>query len=77
MPPYASNAKFPVADGVSTSGLNIPSSPRLTQPDVEYVAERIRLHVENLETGDVFGGARWSTPAEQAKAVKAPQETAA
>ncbi len=56
MPPYASALPFPVADAVATSGLNLPSSPRLTQRDVEYVASRVRAHVEHLEAGDVFGG---------------------
>ena len=56
MPPYASALPFPVAADVATSGLNLPSSPRLTQRDVEYVASRVRAHVEHLEAGDVFGG---------------------
>ena len=82
MPPYATNKEFPVADRVSTSGLNVPSSPRLTESDVEFIAQRIRAHVEDLGTGDVFGGARWSTPAQIANAVeptqvKAPQVSAA
>lgn len=65
MPPYASNAPFPIADAIASSGLNLPSSPRLTQRDVEQIASRVRAHVEYLQAGDVFG-ARASTPTSSA-----------
>ena len=55
MPPFASGAPFPVADAVATSGLNLPSSPRLTESNVSYIASRVRAHVEYLESGDLFG----------------------
>lgn len=62
MPPYASNARFPVADAISTSGLNLPSSPRLTADDVRLIASRVRTHVHTLVSGDVFSGVQWATP---------------
>ena len=62
MPPYASDARFPIADAVSTSGLNLPSSPRLTADDVQQIASRVRTHVRTLASGDLFGGVRWTTP---------------
>ena len=61
MPPYAADTSFPVADAVASSGINLPSSPRLTERDVAYIATRVRAHVEYLESGDVFGVR--STPA--------------
>lgn len=75
LPPYASSASFPVADAVSTSGINLPSSPRLTAVDVEYIASRVRTHVQDLQSGDVFAGVRWTAPAEQE--ISTPHETAA
>lgn len=55
LPPYACGAPFPAADAVSTSGINLPSSPRLTEGDVSFIASRVRSHVQYLESGDVFG----------------------
>lgn len=57
LPPYASSLPFPVADAIASSGLNLPSSPRLRQPDVEFIAERLRVHVASLTSGNLFGGA--------------------
>lgn len=62
MPPYASASAFPIADAIASSGINLPSSPRLTESDVEQVAARVRLHVEALESGDVFGGVQVAVP---------------
>jgi hypothetical protein len=62
MPPYASSRPFPVADAIASSGINIPSSPRLTREDVFAIAARIRHHVEEIEVGDVFGGVSVSVP---------------
>ncbi len=61
LPPYASNAAFPVADRISTSGLNLPSSPRLTSNDVEWIAGRVRVHVESLSSGQMVRGASFTT----------------
>lgn len=55
MPPYATTQAFPVADRIASSGLNLPSSPRLTADDVAQIADRLRLHVRALAAGDVFG----------------------
>ena len=62
MPPYASSRPFPVADAIASSGINIPSSPRLTREDVFAITARIRHHVEEIELGDVFGGVSVSVP---------------
>jgi perosamine synthetase len=51
MPPHFSSARFPVADRVSTSGLNLPSSPRLERADVEHVAARLVFHARALAAG--------------------------
>ena len=75
MPPYASDARFPVAEAVSTSGINLPSSPRLTADDVQFIASRLQTHVRALASGDVFGGVRWATP--QATPVITTVDTAA
>ena len=56
MPPYASTAPFPVADAIASSGINVPSSPRLTRDEVFVIAARIRHHVEAIDLGDIFGG---------------------
>lgn len=53
MPPYRSNLAFPVADRIASSGLNLPSSPRLTRDDVEHVAARLSFHVHDLLAGDL------------------------
>jgi perosamine synthetase len=55
MPPYATSQPFPVADRIASSGLNLPSSPRLTEDDVAHIANRIRVHVRALAAGDTFG----------------------
>ena len=49
MPPYATGNPFPVADMIASSGLNLPSSPRLTRDDVQIIAASIRFHVGNLD----------------------------
>lgn len=49
MPVHASKERFPVADLVSSSGLNLPSSPRLERADVEHVASRLVFHARALE----------------------------
>jgi dTDP-4-amino-4,6-dideoxygalactose transaminase len=55
MPPPRDERPFPVADRISTSGLNLPSSPRLTQDDVAHVSERLCVHLFDLLTGDLVG----------------------
>lgn len=62
MPPYASSAPFPVADRIASSGINVPSSPRLTREDVFAISERIRHHVNAMDLGDVFGGVTVAVP---------------
>ena len=62
MPPYLSSRPFPVADAIASSGLNVPSSPRLTREDVFAIAGRIRHHVDAIEVGDVFGGVFVAVP---------------
>ena len=48
LPPYVTETPFPVADAISSSGINLPSSPRLTREDVQIIAERVRTHVNAL-----------------------------
>ncbi|MBL8857410.1 MAG: DegT/DnrJ/EryC1/StrS family aminotransferase [Planctomycetes bacterium] len=55
MPPYASKARFPVADRVASSGLNLPSSPRLEESDVQHIASRLTYHARELAAGALFG----------------------
>ena len=62
MPPYASSARFPVADRIASSGINLPSSPRLTREDVFTISARIRHHVNAVDLGDVFGGVTVAIP---------------
>jgi perosamine synthetase len=48
LPQYEQTGDFRCADKVSTSGLNLPSSPLLTRDDVSHIAARFRKHVEAL-----------------------------
>jgi perosamine synthetase len=61
MPPYFDARLYPVADRISTSGLNLPSSPRLERSDVEFIASRLRYHVCELMAGDLIGARVRST----------------
>lgn len=45
MPPYRQDGDFACAARVSTSGLNLPSSPLLTRDDVAFIAGRLRQHL--------------------------------
>ncbi len=62
MPPYASSQAFPVADAIASSGINVPSSPRLRRDEVFAIAERIRYHVTAIDMCDVFGGVSVAVP---------------
>jgi len=62
MPPYASSQAFPVADAIASSGINVPSSPRLTKDDVFAIAGQIRHHVDAIGLIDVFGGVSIAVP---------------
>jgi perosamine synthetase len=55
LPAYEQAGDFPCADAVSSSGLNLPSSPMLTRDDVAFIAGRVRSHVE---TANLFNGVR-------------------
>jgi perosamine synthetase len=54
MPPYLEKRSFPAAERVAASGLNLPSSPRLTQDDVAHIASRLCFHLFDLLTGDLI-----------------------
>lgn len=56
LPEYQHRGDFTCADAVSTSGLNLPSSPLLTRDDVAHIAGRVRQHVETLS---LFAGVRF------------------
>lgn len=42
MPPYWSEAAFPVAEKLSREGINLPSAVTLTEPDIQRVAEAMQ-----------------------------------
>jgi len=42
MPPYKSTEKFPVAESLSKKGINLPSSPKLTTKEINFICEKIR-----------------------------------
>ena len=48
MPVYESDQSFPVAECLAASGLNLPSSPNLTDADVDFIASRVLHHVSEL-----------------------------
>jgi len=37
LPPYQSDNKYPVAEGLSSKGFSLPSSPSLTNKDIDYI----------------------------------------
>lgn len=41
-PPYLSRRAFPVADALAASGLNLPSSVKLTDADIRFVCAKIK-----------------------------------
>ena len=48
LPPYLERGRrFPVADRLAATGLNLPTHAMLTEGDVEYVVSRIRTHITN------------------------------
>jgi perosamine synthetase len=55
MPPYKDERAFPCADRISTSGLNLPSSPRMSDADIAHVCARLCFHLFDLLTGDLVG----------------------
>jgi perosamine synthetase len=57
MPPYFEARAFPCADRISTSGLNLPSSPRMSDADIAHVAARLCFHLFDMLTGDLVGRA--------------------
>lgn len=45
MPPYLDQkASYPIADDLSTRGINLPSHGLLTAEDIQYIASRIKEH---------------------------------
>lgn len=50
LPPYREPTRFPITDRIATSGINLPTSPYLTQQDVEWIASRVILHARDLAT---------------------------
>lgn len=42
MPPYRSAENFPVAENLSRKGINLPSSPKLTDNQIDFICEKIR-----------------------------------
>lgn len=44
MPPYKEDKQYPVAELLSTRGVNLPSSPTLTRGEVEYICNCICQH---------------------------------
>ena len=57
LPQYERTGDFVCADAVSTSGLNLPSSPLLTRDDVAHIAARFRKHIEALS---LFNAVRYA-----------------
>lgn len=43
MPPYMSNETIPVSEKVSSKGINLPSSTRLTQEEIAKIAKAIKI----------------------------------
>jgi perosamine synthetase len=54
MPPYRDERSYPAAERIASSGLNLPSSPRLTQDDVAHICARLCFHLFDLLTGDLL-----------------------
>ena len=44
LPPYRDFKNYPVSGKLSKKGLNLPSSPALTEPEIKYVSESIRKY---------------------------------
>ena len=42
LPPYRDFKNYPVAEKLSKTGLNLPSSPALTKSEIKYISEKIR-----------------------------------
>jgi len=42
MPPHHRDERFPVAEELSRKGINLPSSPRLTREQIEFICQSIR-----------------------------------
>lgn len=42
MPPYKTAENFPVAESLSGKGINIPSFPKLTDAQINFICEKIR-----------------------------------
>jgi perosamine synthetase len=41
LPMYATRARFPISEKVSQNGLSLPSSPTLTEGDIDYICESL------------------------------------
>ncbi len=41
LPMYSTRKKFPVSERVSRNGLSLPSSPTLTEKDIDYICDKI------------------------------------
>lgn len=48
LPMYASDERFPVADSLAARGMNLPSSARLSRPDIERVCEALADEVQTI-----------------------------
>jgi perosamine synthetase len=50
-PHYESGLEFPIAQGISKSGLNLPSYPDLTESDIRIISSKVREFFEVTKRG--------------------------
>lgn len=43
LPMYATRKRFPVSEKVSQNGLSLPSSPTLTEDDIDHICTKVRM----------------------------------
>jgi perosamine synthetase len=55
-PHYESGLEFPIAQGISKSGLNLPSYPDLTESDIRIISSKVREFFEVTERGVAKAG---------------------
>jgi len=48
LPPYKTKEKFPVSESVAEKGINLPSSTKLTENQVRYICNSIKLIHKNI-----------------------------
>ena len=50
MPPYRlQHGRFPVAERISSRGINLPTHGNLSEDDVDYVCENLLASIEMLQ----------------------------